>query len=112
VAAHSTVRALYGAYSANLYQVRWSSDGTTRDVGVLRAAGLANAATHDSCRIAARNGRSQDLTPKSNNGKNYTTNVWMRTDRIPTGKVTLALTASGTASPPAPARTNQTTNQL
>lgn len=48
VAAHSTTRALYGSYSGNLYQVRRSSDNTTRDVGVLAAGGTANAAVQDS----------------------------------------------------------------
>jgi hypothetical protein len=48
VAAHSTVRALYGAYAGNLYQVRRSSDNTTRDIGLLAEGGVANAATQDS----------------------------------------------------------------
>ncbi|MFI5586263.1 arabinofuranosidase catalytic domain-containing protein [Amycolatopsis sp. NPDC051758] len=48
VAAHSTTRALYGSYNGALYQVRRSSDNTTRDVGVLSAGGVANAATQDS----------------------------------------------------------------
>src|SRR5450631_2974500 len=48
VAAHSTVRALFSAYSGNLYQVRRSSDSTTRDIGVLSAGGDANTATQDS----------------------------------------------------------------
>src|SRR5262245_62032696 len=48
VAAHSTTRALYGNYNGALYQVRRSSDNTTRDVGVLSAGGVANAATQDS----------------------------------------------------------------
>ncbi|GAB3891219.1 hypothetical protein GCM10029964_064030 [Kibdelosporangium lantanae] len=48
VAAHSTTRALYGAYNGNLYQVRRSSDNTTREVGLLSAGGVANAATQDS----------------------------------------------------------------
>jgi hypothetical protein len=48
VAAHSTTRALYGAYNGALYQVRRASDNTTRDVGVLSAGGVANAATQDS----------------------------------------------------------------
>ncbi|MBQ1017542.1 RICIN domain-containing protein [Micromonospora sp. D93] len=47
VAAHSTTRALYGAYNGPLYQVRRSSDNTTRDVGVLSEGGYANAATQD-----------------------------------------------------------------
>jgi hypothetical protein len=48
VAAHSTTRALFGAYNGALYQVRRSSDNTTRDIGVLAAGGVANAATQDS----------------------------------------------------------------
>jgi hypothetical protein len=48
VAAHSTTRALFGAYTGRLYQVRRSSDNTTRDIGVLSAGGIANAATQDS----------------------------------------------------------------
>src|SRR4029079_17237912 len=48
VAAHSTTRALYAAYNGALYQVRRSSDNTTRDIGVLSAGGVANAATQDS----------------------------------------------------------------
>ena len=48
VAAHSTTRALYGNYNGALYQVRRSSDNTTRDVGLLSVGGVANAATQDS----------------------------------------------------------------
>src|SRR5256714_13050838 len=48
VAAHSTTRALFGAYSGRLYQVRRASDGATTDVGTLSAGGFANAATQDS----------------------------------------------------------------
>jgi hypothetical protein len=48
VAAHSTTRALYRAYNGNLYQVRRSSDNTTRNIAVLAAGGSANAATQDS----------------------------------------------------------------
>jgi hypothetical protein len=48
VAAHSTTRALYRAYNGRLYQVRRSSDNTTRDINVLTAGGTANAATQDS----------------------------------------------------------------
>ena len=39
VAAHSTVRALYGGYNGPLYQVK-KSDGTTKDIGVLAAGRL------------------------------------------------------------------------
>jgi hypothetical protein len=48
VAAHSTTRALLRAYGGNLYQVRRSSDNTTRDIGVLSTGGTANAAAQDS----------------------------------------------------------------
>jgi len=47
VAAHSTVRALLGAYNGNLYQVTRASDKTTKDIGVLSPGGFANSATQD-----------------------------------------------------------------
>jgi hypothetical protein len=46
VAAHSTVRALFGAYSGPLYQVK-KADGTTKDIMVLAPGGFANAADQD-----------------------------------------------------------------
>ncbi|WP_263855647.1 arabinofuranosidase catalytic domain-containing protein [Amycolatopsis eburnea] len=48
IAAHSTVRALYGAYSGNLYQVRRASDNATRNISVVAAGGAADAAGQDS----------------------------------------------------------------
>ncbi|KAI9650764.1 hypothetical protein NHQ30_000791 [Ciborinia camelliae] len=47
VAAHSTTRALYSAYSGSLYQVKRGSDGTTKDITPLSAGGVANAAAQD-----------------------------------------------------------------
>ncbi|WP_107101407.1 alpha-L-arabinofuranosidase B [Streptacidiphilus griseoplanus] len=47
VAAHSTVRALYASYSGSLYQVRRSSDNTTREIGVVAASGRADASAQD-----------------------------------------------------------------
>jgi hypothetical protein len=47
VAAHSTVRALFGAYSGPLYQVTRASDQMTKDVGVLSAGGFADSAAQD-----------------------------------------------------------------
>jgi len=47
VAAHSLVRALYGAYDGPLYQVNRTSDGALADVGVLAAGGYADAAAQD-----------------------------------------------------------------
>jgi hypothetical protein len=48
VAAHSTVRALYGTYGGPLYQVRRASDKGTKDIPVLSAGGYANASVQDS----------------------------------------------------------------
>src|ERR1700761_5362186 len=48
VAAHSTTRALYAAYSGPLYQVRRASDNATATLSPLSAGGVANAATQDS----------------------------------------------------------------
>src|SRR5579859_4151105 len=48
VAAHSTARALFGAYSGRLYQVKRASDNTTTDIGTLSAGGYANSAAQDS----------------------------------------------------------------
>jgi len=48
VAAHSTVRGLFGAYNGRLYQVRRASDGATTDIGTLTAGGYANASAQDS----------------------------------------------------------------
>jgi hypothetical protein len=47
VAAHSTVRALFGAYAGNLYQVKRASDGMTKDIPVLSPGGYADAAQQD-----------------------------------------------------------------
>jgi non-reducing end alpha-L-arabinofuranosidase len=48
VAAHSTVRALYGAYSGNLYQVRRASDNTTKEVPLLAAGDVVDISVQDS----------------------------------------------------------------
>ncbi|KAH8795918.1 Arabinosidase B [Flagelloscypha sp. PMI_526] len=48
VAAHSTTRALYSAYSGSLYQLRRGSDNATTNVTPLSAGGVANAGTQDS----------------------------------------------------------------
>jgi hypothetical protein len=47
VAAHSTVRALFGAYAGKLYQVR-NAGGTTKDITAVAPGGVADAATQDS----------------------------------------------------------------
>ncbi|GAP83380.1 putative fungal alpha-L-arabinofuranosidase [Rosellinia necatrix] len=48
IAAHSTTRALYSAYSGSLYQVKRGSDGATTNIAPLSAGGVANAAAQDS----------------------------------------------------------------
>lgn len=68
VAAHSTTRALYGAYTGRLYQVRRASDNAVRDIFPLVAGGTANAASQDSfcvnttCRITVI----YDQSPRGN----------------------------------------------
>ncbi|KAJ4377517.1 hypothetical protein N0V83_000342 [Neocucurbitaria cava] len=47
IAAHSTTRALYSAFSGSLYQVKRGSDGATTNIAPLSAGGVANAATQD-----------------------------------------------------------------
>lgn len=46
VAAHSTVRALFGSYGGPLYQVK-KADGTTRDIAPVAPGGIANGADQD-----------------------------------------------------------------
>ncbi|KAJ9132140.1 Alpha-L-arabinofuranosidase B domain protein [Coniochaeta hoffmannii] len=48
IAAHSTTRALYNAFSGSLYQVKRGSDNTTRNIAPVSAGGVANAASQDS----------------------------------------------------------------
>ncbi|KAJ4309543.1 Alpha-L-arabinofuranosidase [Fusarium piperis] len=48
VAAHSTTRALYNAYTGSLYQVKRGSDGATTIIAPRSAGGVANAAAQDS----------------------------------------------------------------
>jgi hypothetical protein len=70
VAAHSTVRALFGAYSGPLYQVK-KADGTTMDIGVLAPGGFAKSDDQDTfcgtdaCTISTiydQSGRGNHLT--------------------------------------------------
>ena len=79
VAAFSTVRALFGAYSRSLYQVT-RADSTTMNIGVVSPGGVANAAAQDTfcsgttCTISIlydQSGKGNDLTraPKGSNNK-------------------------------------------
>ncbi|MFF0777599.1 arabinofuranosidase catalytic domain-containing protein [Streptomyces sp. NPDC003720] len=72
VAAHSTVRALYGAYNGPLYRVTRASDGAATDIGMLSPGGYADAGRQDTfcggttCRITRiydQTARHNDLTP-------------------------------------------------
>ncbi len=81
VAAHSTVRALYGNYNGNLYQVQRSSDNATMNIGVLSPGGFANAAAQDSfcanttCVITIiydQSGRGNNLTRAPGGGAVHT----------------------------------------
>ncbi len=47
-AAHSTVRALYGAFSGALYQVSRASDNTSKEIPTLTAGGFADSSVQDS----------------------------------------------------------------
>ena len=47
VAAHSTTRALFAAYSGPLYQVTRASDGASADIPLLAPGGFANASAQD-----------------------------------------------------------------
>ena len=77
VAAHSMVRALYGAYNGSLYQVKRASDSTTLDIGLLAAGGIANAAAQDTfcasttciiTKIYDQSGRGNTLTIEAAGG--------------------------------------------
>jgi len=77
VAAHSTVRALYGAYNGSLYQVQRVSDSATLNVGLLAAGGIANAAAQDTfcastrctiTKIYDQSGRGNTLTIEAAGG--------------------------------------------
>lgn len=80
-AAHSTVRALFGAYSGRLYQVKRASNGQVTDIGTLSAGGFANAAAQDTfcagttCTITIiydQTSRGNDLTPAPAGGAKHT----------------------------------------
>ncbi|KAJ7031986.1 alpha-L-arabinofuranosidase [Mycena alexandri] len=79
VAAHSTTRALFSAYTGSLYQVKRGSDGATTNIAPLSAGGVANAAAQDSfcasttCLITTifdQTGRSNHLTQAPPGGFN------------------------------------------
>jgi len=82
VAAHSTVRALYGSYDGPLYQVK-RADGTTKDIGVLSPGGFADSATQDAfCTSACTITKVYD---QSGNGNFVAAQTPDTTDMTPAG---------------------------
>ena len=87
VAAHSTVRALFSAYSGRLYQVKRASDSATTDIGTLSTGGYANSAAQNtfcagtSCVITEiydQSSKHNDLTvegPGGNGGQDVGANA-------------------------------------
>jgi len=97
VAAHSTVRALYGAYNGNLYQVRRASDNTTKDIAVLSPGGYANSASQDTfcsgttCTISVI----YDQSPKGNHLKVTLKGGNLTTDGTEANATAAKVTANG-----------------
>ena len=63
VAAHSVVRALFGAYAGALYQVNRTRDGALFDVNVLAPGGFADAAAQDAFCNASTSAAGEDAPP-------------------------------------------------
>jgi hypothetical protein len=80
VAAHSTVRALYAAYTGPLYQLRRKSDGTTKDVPALTAGGFVDIGVQDTfctgttCTISIL----YDQSPNKNNLTKAPVATWLK----------------------------------
>jgi hypothetical protein len=72
VAAYSTVRALYGNYSGNLYQVRRISDNATKNITPLSAGGVANAATQEAFCSGKSSCTISIIYDQTGNGNNLT----------------------------------------
>jgi len=95
VAAHSTVRALYGSYSGSLYQVK-RADGTTKDIGVLSPGGFADSDAQDAfCTSACTITRVYD---QSGNGNLVAAQTPDTTDMSPAGHAGMTA-ASATKDP-------------
>jgi hypothetical protein len=91
------VRALYGAYAGNLYQVRRASDQTTQDIGVLTPGGFADSASQDSycagttCTISIL----YDQSPKGNDLQSAPGGGAVRTPDAEANATALQLTVGG-----------------
>jgi len=60
------VRALYSTYNGPLYQVRRTADSALKNIGVLTAGGVANAAAQDSF-LAGKAGTISEIYDQSPN---------------------------------------------
>ena len=93
VAAHSVARALYGAYSGALYEVRRASDNTTNVISVLAAGGVANSTDQDdfcagtACIISAimdQSGRGNHLATAPPGGNHRAPDAGVNASRLAT----------------------------
>ena len=97
VAAHSTVRALYGSYGGPLYQVRRASDKSTKDIPVLSAGGYANASVQDSfcagttCTISVL----YDQSPNANHLTKAPPGGWLTNGGLEANATAAKITANG-----------------
>jgi hypothetical protein len=97
VAAHSTVRALYGAYGGNLYQVRRASDKTTRDIPVVSPGGYADASAQDAfcsgttCTISII----YDQSPNHNDVTKAPPGGWLHNGGLEANATAARITANG-----------------
>jgi len=118
VAAHSTVRALFGSYSGKLYQVR-RTDNTTKDILAFSAGGPADATSQDdfckgtTCvitKVYDQSGKGNDLQYQGTGGslgKDYPSTATKESFNLGGHKV-YSLWIDGTATTSAP---GSTTNQ-
>jgi len=97
VAAHSTVRALFGGYAGKLYQVRRASDSTTLDIAVLAPGGYAASQAQDtfcagtSCTISII----YDQSPKGNHLKKSPAGGWLNHGGLEANATAAKITANG-----------------
>jgi len=97
VAAHSTVRALYGTYTGALYQVRRASDKALKDVPVLSAGGFADVSVQDSfctgttCTISIL----YDQSPSKNDLVKSSVAHWLPNGGVEANAANAKITVSG-----------------
>ena len=95
VAAHSTVRALYGSYTGYLYQVR-RSDNSTKDIPVLTAGGFADTSVQNSfCTSSCTISIIYDQSPKGNHLKKSGPATWLSNGGNESSATAGKTTASG-----------------